>query len=116
MFVHGGGWAQGNLVNQDSLCIRLAASVGAVVASVDYRMAPETKVPGRHPTESTRPGGWSPMPTLHGVDPARVAACGDLPRQYRRGDLPVLRDRGRPARAGVDLSGDRLHDGVAVDR
>jgi acetyl esterase len=41
MWFHGGGWVWGNVVDYDSLCTLIAAQVGAVVVSVDYRMAPE---------------------------------------------------------------------------
>jgi len=45
VFFHGGGWVQGNVVNYDPLCSTLAAGVGAVVVSVDYRLAPEHRAP-----------------------------------------------------------------------
>ena len=42
---HGGGWAVGNLQNNDYYCAVLAQRVGALVISVDYRLAPEFKFP-----------------------------------------------------------------------
>jgi acetyl esterase/lipase len=45
MWFHGGGWVWGNVVDYDSLCTLIAAEVGAVVVSVDYRMAPEHRGP-----------------------------------------------------------------------
>ena len=42
---HGGGWAVGNLQNNDFYCAALATQVGALVISVDYRLAPEHKFP-----------------------------------------------------------------------
>lgn len=45
VYVHGGGWVQGSTRMYDPLCTRLAAGVGAVVVSVDYRMAPEHPAP-----------------------------------------------------------------------
>lgn len=45
MWFHGGGWVWGNVVDYDSLCSLIAARVGAVVVSVDYRMAPEHRAP-----------------------------------------------------------------------
>ncbi|HEX8780102.1 MAG TPA: alpha/beta hydrolase [Nocardioides sp.] len=41
VWFHGGGWVLGNVVNYDPMCTHLAAQVGAVVVSVDYRLAPE---------------------------------------------------------------------------
>lgn len=45
VFLHGGGWVQGNVVMYDPLCTHLAARVRAVVVSVDYRLAPEHRAP-----------------------------------------------------------------------
>ena len=45
MWFHGGGWVLGNLVDSDPLCTLIAAEVGAVVVSVDYRLAPEHRAP-----------------------------------------------------------------------
>ena len=45
MWFHGGGWVLGDVVGHDPLCTFLAAQVGCVVVSVDYRMAPEHRAP-----------------------------------------------------------------------
>jgi acetyl esterase len=45
MWFHGGGWVLGDVVGHDPLCTFLAAQVGCVVVSVDYRMAPEHRGP-----------------------------------------------------------------------
>jgi acetyl esterase len=42
---HGGGWAVGNLQKNDNYCGVLAKELGAVVVSVDYRLAPEHPFP-----------------------------------------------------------------------
>jgi acetyl esterase len=46
LWIHGGGWIMGNLTSYDPLCRALANRTGAVVASVDYRLAPESQFPG----------------------------------------------------------------------
>jgi acetyl esterase len=45
VFFHGGGWVLGSTRMYDPLCTFLAQSVGALVVSVDYRMAPEHRAP-----------------------------------------------------------------------
>ena len=45
VFYHGGGWTLGTLDSADDLCRNLARRVGCVVASVDYRLAPEQPFP-----------------------------------------------------------------------
>ena len=45
VWFHGGGWVLGNVVNYDPICTHLATEVGAVVVSVDYRLAPEHPAP-----------------------------------------------------------------------
>ena len=46
MLFHGGGWVAGDLDAEDTTCRGLSLRVGAVVVSVDYRLAPETRFPG----------------------------------------------------------------------
>lgn len=46
VYFHGGGWVIGNVEVNDTACRALANATGAVVASVEYRLAPETKFPG----------------------------------------------------------------------
>jgi acetyl esterase len=43
--LHGGGWVVGSPQQYDVLCTRLAHDLGAVVVSIDYRMAPEHPAP-----------------------------------------------------------------------
>ncbi len=43
---HGGGWVIGDLESADGTARHLCKGAGAVVVSVDYRLAPETKFPG----------------------------------------------------------------------
>ena len=42
---HGGGWTLGALDQSDWLCSQVALGVGAVVVSVDYRLAPTHRFP-----------------------------------------------------------------------
>ena len=45
VYFHGGGWVICDLDTHDGACRRLANAIGAVVVSVDYRLAPEHKYP-----------------------------------------------------------------------
>lgn len=47
VYCHGGGFVFGDLDGgHDGLCREMVNAVGAVVISVDYRLAPETRAPG----------------------------------------------------------------------
>ena len=45
VYLHGGGWVIGSPATHAKLCAELAQGAGAVVVSVDYRMAPEHPAP-----------------------------------------------------------------------
>ena len=45
MYMHGGGWVQGDLETHHGLCARLAKHAGVLVVALDYRLAPEHKFP-----------------------------------------------------------------------
>ena len=45
VYIHGGGMIMGGLDGEDGTCQMLADQLGAVVASVDYRKAPENPYP-----------------------------------------------------------------------
>lgn len=77
VYLHGGGWAVGDLDTHDSTCRLLADESECVVVSVDYRLAPEHPFPAAvddavaayrwvhdHATELT-------------VEPGRVGVMGD---------------------------------------
>ena len=42
---HGGGWVIGSLEQYDGIARQLANASGAIVVSVDYRLAPEHPFP-----------------------------------------------------------------------
>jgi acetyl esterase len=45
VFLHGGGWCVGTVDERDPRCREISAGAQCVVASVDYRMAPENQFP-----------------------------------------------------------------------
>jgi len=73
LWIHGGGYVIGRAVQDDVVCRRFARVLGATVASVEYRLAPEYPYPT--PVEDC----YSALTWLAGlpaVDPARVAIGG----------------------------------------
>ena len=77
VWCHGGGWVTGSLETHDHLCRLLCDAAGAIVVSVDYRLAPETKFPG---AADDCVAAWTWI-TEHaaelGGDPRRIALGGD---------------------------------------
>jgi acetyl esterase/lipase len=77
LHIHGGGYVMGAPEMSVATCAAYALSLGATVASVDYRLAPETPHPG--PVEDC----YAALVWLHaeagrlGVDPARIAVTGE---------------------------------------
>jgi acetyl esterase/lipase len=45
LWIHGGGYVMGNAAQDDGICRHLASALGALVAAVDYRLAPEHPFP-----------------------------------------------------------------------
>jgi acetyl esterase len=74
---HGGGFVLGNLDSHDSIARFYCARAGAVVVSVDYRLAPEH----RFPTQVQDAFAALQWVATHagelGVDPNRIAVAGD---------------------------------------
>lgn len=80
VYFHGGGWVQGSTRMYDPLCTALAARVGAVVASVDYRLAPEFAAPtaAHDAIDAVRALiDGSEQPAIAGIDGTRVGLAGD---------------------------------------
>jgi acetyl esterase len=76
-YVHGGGWVICSLDTHDGLCRRLAQAGGFLVASVDYRLAPEHKFPAGLDDCVAAVRWLAQNGGQWGVDPARLAVGGD---------------------------------------
>jgi acetyl esterase/lipase len=76
LLIHGGGFVVGNLESEHVSGVSLALSIGAVVVSVDYRLAPEHPYPaGLHDCYSALRYLAEQAEAL-GVDPTRIALSG----------------------------------------
>jgi acetyl esterase len=96
-YFHGGGWCVGNVDTHDWTCRNLANRTGAVVASVDYRLAPE------HCFPAAADDCYAAVAWLHaeadglGVDPRRLAVAGDSAGGNLAAVVPLMaRDRDGP--------------------
>jgi acetyl esterase len=76
-YYHGGGWVQGDLETHHGLCARLALYSGALVVSVDYRLAPEHKFPAGVEDAFAAYGWLRAHAAELGGDPGRVGVAGD---------------------------------------
>lgn len=103
VFFHGGGWCLCDIDTHDTQCRRLAHEAGAVVVSVDYRLAPEHPFPAAH-DDCLQATGWlrEHAPDW-GVDGERYFLCGDSAGgNLAAGVAHALRDAGAaPARGQV---------------
>lgn len=77
VYFHGGGFAVGDLDTHDGTSREHAVGAGAVVVSVDYRLAPE------HPYPAAVDDAWAATQWVAahgdelGADPGRLAVAGD---------------------------------------
>ena len=97
VFYHGGGWVIGDLYTHDGICRSLTNAAGCVVASVDYRLAPEFKYPVAAEDSYAALRWVVENAAALGIDPRRVAVAGDS----AGGNLATVvslmaRDRGGP--------------------
>ncbi|MGA1672499.1 MAG: alpha/beta hydrolase [Ilumatobacteraceae bacterium] len=77
VFFHGGGWVLSSVDGHDPTARRLAVLTGALVVSVDYRLAPEHPFPAPHDDCWTVTEWLSREAASIGGDPDRIAVAGD---------------------------------------
>ncbi len=77
VYLHGGGFVIGDLNTHDPLCRSLANRSGAIVVSVDYRLAPEHRYPAAVEDSSAALAWVAATAAELGGDPTRLAVAGD---------------------------------------
>ena len=77
MFFHGGGFVLGNIESHDTLCRQLAECSGCAVASVDYRLAPESPFPAANDDSYEATQFLADQSDALGLDASRLIVCGD---------------------------------------
>jgi acetyl esterase len=98
LMIHGGGFVVGNIDTEHVGAATLAANVGALVVSVEYRLAPESAYPAAvHDCFAALRFLHDAAPAL-GVDRARIALVGTSAGGGLSAATALLaRDRGGPA-------------------
>lgn len=98
VFFHGGGFCVGTVHEREPRCRAVSAGANCVVASVDYRMAPENRYPTA-PEDCYAATRWLVDHAAElGVDPTRVAVGGESAGANLAAVVALMaRDRGGPA-------------------
>ncbi|HWF70769.1 MAG TPA: alpha/beta hydrolase [Mycobacterium sp.] len=104
VFAHGGGFVFCDLNSHDELCRAMTNGIGAVVVSVDYRLAPESPWPAAAEDVYAVADWATQQAGALGADPGRLLVAGDS----AGGNLAAVtalmaRDRDWPAIAGQVL-------------
>ena len=76
-YFHGGGWVFMGIETHDRICRRLANATGALVVSVDYRLAPEHRFPAALDDCDAATAWLAEHADQLGGDPRRLAVAGD---------------------------------------
>ena len=76
VWFHGGGWVVGSIATNDPTCRALADASGAIVVSVDYRLAPEHRFPIPFDDCYAATEWAAANAASFGGDPSRLAVAG----------------------------------------
>jgi len=106
VYLHGGGWATGDLDTHDGSCRLLAAVTGCVVVAVDYRLAPE------HPYPAAVEDALGAYRWVHahagelGIAAGRVGVAGDSAGGNLAAVVALLTRPGAEHSDGVGVGGE----------
>ena len=104
LFVHGGGFVIGDIDTHDDQARLLCAEIGAVVVSVDYRLAPEHPFPAAPLDAAAALRHVVATVDALGGDATRIAVAGDSAGgNLSAGVALVARDEGLPLAAQLLL-------------
>ncbi len=117
LWIHGGGFVIGSAAQDDALCRHFADALGIVVASVEYRLAPEARFPlalhdchdalvwlaGRSYVDAAHiaVGGASAGGGLAAATALLARDRGEVPLAFQLLTYPMLDDR-TACRTGID--------------
>lgn len=111
LHMHGGGFVSGRVVDAVPALQKMAQRLGAVIVTVEYRIAPETRYPG------SLEDNYAALRWMHaeagtlGIDPARIAVTGESAGGGHAAMLAIAaRDRGGPAICAQVLTYPMLDD------
>ncbi|OLL18720.1 MULTISPECIES: alpha/beta hydrolase [unclassified Rhodococcus (in: high G+C Gram-positive bacteria)] len=104
VFAHGGGFVFCDLDSHDEFCRAMAEGVGVVVASVDYRLAPEHPAPAAHDDVYAALEWMAKNAASYGGDPSRIVLAGDSAGGNLAATVAIAaRDQAGPAVIGQAL-------------
>ncbi|MCW2599762.1 MAG: Alpha/beta hydrolase fold-3 domain protein [Frankiales bacterium] len=100
LFIHGGGYVIGDLDTHDDQARLICAEVGAVVYSIDYRLAPENPFPAGHADAVAAFRHVVDIADELGGDGDRIAVAGDSAGGNLSAAVAIAaRDAGLPLKA-----------------
>ncbi|ULR55650.1 alpha/beta hydrolase [Streptomyces deccanensis] len=98
LYIHGGGFIMGSVEQFDAQATRIAAEVGTVVVSVEYRLAPEHPFPAGLEDCYAALEWTAKSASELGIDPGRLGIAGESAGGGLAAAVTLLaRDRGGPA-------------------